>query len=241
MRSLWRTVRAELDTALFRSIALVCLADGVVGASFGAIAVSGGLPIWLPMLLSVLVFAGAAQFTFVGIVIAGGNPMAAAAAGLLVNARHLPFGFAVSDAVGAGTARRLIGSHLMIDEAVAFTVAQRGFGKRQAAYWSCGALLFVCWNAGVVLGAYGGTMISDTDVLGLDAAFPAVLLALLLPSLSDRRVGLAALAGAAIALLASPFLPAGVPVLLALVGVLVALPVDGADTQRAEDGREVGS
>lgn len=229
MRSLWRTVREDLDSALFRSIALVCLADGVVGASFGAITVSEGLPIWLPMLLSLLVFAGAAQFIFVGIVAAGGNPLAAAAAGLLVNARHLPFGFAVGDAVGTGRLRRLVGSHLMIDEAVAFTLAQRGPGRRQAAYWTCGVLLFACWNLGVLLGAYGGTLISDTDALGLDAAFPAVLLALVLPSLSERRIRLAALLGAAIALLATPFLPAGVPVLLALLGVLVAMPSAGAD------------
>jgi 4-azaleucine resistance transporter AzlC len=220
MRSIWRT----LDRGLTRDIALVCAADGLVGASFGAIAVGLGLPLWLPVLLSVVVFAGAAQFLFIGIIGAGGNPAAAVAAGLLVNARHVPFGFSVGDALGTGWPARLAGSHLMVDETVAFTLAQDEPRRRRAAYWACGAGLFVCWNLGVVAGAFGGRAIGDTDAFGLDAAFPAVLLALVLPSLDSAEKPRAALAGAAIALATTPFLPAGLPVLLALAGMAAALP-----------------
>ncbi|SFE02317.1 4-azaleucine resistance probable transporter AzlC [Actinacidiphila alni] len=215
MRSIWRTPEKDLA----RDIALVCVADAVVGLSFGAIAVGLGLPMWLPMLLSVVVFAGAAQFMFIGIVAAGGNPVAAVVAGLLVNARHVPFGFAVGDVFGGGVLRRVAGSHLMVDETVAFTLAQRGPERRRAAYWSCGIGLFACWNAGVVAGTFGGSAVGDTDAFGLDAAFPAVLLALLLPSLKDAATRRAALAGVLIALVATPYLPAGLPVLLALAGV----------------------
>lgn len=217
MRSLWRS----LDPGLARDIALVLFADTVVGASFGAITVSSGLPLWLPMLLSVLVFAGAAQFIFVGLVASGGNPVAAVLAGLLVNARHLPFGFTLADVVGKGW-RRLVGAHLMIDESVAFALAQPPGEQRKRAYWISGAGLFVCWNAGVLAGALAGTAISDTNALGLDAAFPAVLLALVLPSLKDKASRNAAAVGVVIALATTPFLPAGLPVLLALAGVAVA-------------------
>lgn len=219
MRSIWRT----LDKDAARDIALVCVADTIVGVSFGAIAVSLGLPIWLPMLLSVVVFAGAAQFMFVGIVAAGGNPVAAVVAGLLVNARHLPFGFAIGDVLGTGWLRRIIGSHLMIDESVAFALAQRETEQRRAAYWGCGIALFACWNLGVLAGAFGGTVITNTDAFGLDAAFPAVLLALILPAMRDPATRRAALAGVVIALVTAPFLPPGLPVLLALAGVLAGL------------------
>lgn len=219
MRSIWRT----LDRDLARDIALVCVADTIVGVSFGAITVSLGLPLWLPMLLSVVVFAGAAQFMFVGIVAAGGNPVAAVVAGLLVNARHLPFGFAIGDVLGTGWLRRIIGSHLMIDESVAFALAQRETEQRRAAYWGCGIALFACWNLGVLAGAFGGTVITNTDAFGLDAAFPAVLLALILPAMRDPATRRAALAGVVIALVAAPFLPPGLPVLLALAGVLAGL------------------
>ncbi|MEU3269375.1 AzlC family ABC transporter permease [Saccharomonospora sp. NPDC006951] len=230
MRSIWRT----LDRDLARDIALVCLADALVGASFGAIAVSSGFPLWLPMLISVVVFAGAAQFMFIGLIASGGNPVAAVVAGLLVNARHIPFGFAVGDALGDRPLGRIAGAHLMIDESVAFAMAQRDGERRRAAYWACGIGLFVCWNIGVVGGAFGGTAITDTDVFGLDAAFPAVLLALVLPSLKDKTTRLAALTGVLIALAATPFLPAGLPVLMALAGVLVAVlgSRDGTNTRR---------
>lgn len=219
MRSVWRTLGKDLA----RDIALVCAAGAIVGVSFGAISVSLGLPFWLPMLLSVVVFAGAAQFMFVGIVAAGGNPIAAVAAGLLVNARHLPFGFAIGDVLGSKWPRRIIGSHLMVDESVAFALGQHETERRRAAYWACGVGLFACWNLGVLAGAFGGTVVTDTDALGLDAAFPAVLVALILPSLRDPATRQAALAGAAIALATATFLPVGLPVLLALAGVFIGL------------------
>ncbi|TDO51295.1 4-azaleucine resistance transporter AzlC [Kribbella sp. VKM Ac-2527] len=220
MRSIWRT----LDRGLARDIALVCLADGVVGISYGAISVGGGLDLWVPVVLSLLVFAGASQFLFVGIVAAGGSPIAATIAGLLVNSRHVAFGLAISDVIGSGW-RRLPGSHLMTDENVAFAIGQDELRQKRAAYWACGIGIFVCWNVGVVIGALAGSVITDTDAFGLDAAFPAVLMALVLPALRDRATRTAALIGAGVALVAVPFLPAGLPVLMALVGLLFYRPV----------------
>lgn len=247
MRSIQRTPKIG-RSALARSVALVCAADGIVGVSFGAITVGLGLPLWLPSVMSVVVFAGAAQFAVVGILGAAGSPLAAVAAGLLINARHVPFGFAVGDVLGGtGRWRRLLGTHLMIDETVAFALAQTSPAMRRAAYWGCGLGLFACWNAGVVAGAYGGRAIGDTDAFGLDAAFPAVLLALLLPSLDRAPARRAAAAGAAVALAATPFLPAGLPVLLALAGVAAAGrevlrndPPPAADPDAHPDGAASG-
>ncbi|MFG1998755.1 AzlC family ABC transporter permease [Spirillospora sp. NPDC048911] len=218
MRTFWRT----LDRQTLRDIALVCVADALVGASFGAIAVSGGLDAWVPITMSLLVFAGGAQFAAIGVVLAGGGAVAAVATGLVLNARLLPFGFAVSDVLaGRG---RLLGAHLIMDEAVAFTMRHTDPRHRRAAFWMCGVALFVVWNVSVVLGAFAGGIIGDTDALGLDAAFPAVLLALVLPALRDRGTRNAALLGAAVALAATPFLPAGVPVLLSLAGLVLYVP-----------------
>jgi 4-azaleucine resistance transporter AzlC len=231
MRSIHRTASraippsppSPLSGGLGRDIALVCLADGLVGVSFGAIAIGAGFPLWLPMLLSVVVFAGASQFMFIAILGAGGNPIAAVVAGLLVNARHLPFGLAVGDAVGNGLLRRVAGSHVMVDESTAFAMSQSDPRRRRAAFWTCGVSLFVCWNAGVLIGAFGGTLIRSTDALGMDAAFPAVLLALLMPSLREPTTRAAGLIGAVIAVGAGFVLPAGLPVLLALVTLPIAV------------------
>ncbi|TQS16655.1 AzlC family ABC transporter permease [Microbispora hainanensis] len=224
MHSLWRT----LDRGTLRDIALVCLADAMVGAAFGAIAVSGGLPAWVPVVMSLLVFAGGAQFAAVGVVLSGGAPIAAVAAGLVLNARLLPFGFAIGDALGGRWWTRLTGAHLMTDEAVAFVLRDGDPRRRHAAFWACGLGLYVSWNVAVVLGALAGRGIGDTGALGLDAAFPAVLLALVLPSLTERNARTATLRracllGAVVAVAATPFLPAGLPVLLALTGLVLAI------------------
>ncbi|MET7852659.1 AzlC family ABC transporter permease [Streptomyces avermitilis] len=215
MHSLWKT----LDRALLRAIALVCLAVGVIGLSYGAIAVASGFPLWLPVLLGLLVVAASSEFLFIGIISAGGSPVAAVLAGLLVNARHLPFGLAVPDVLGRG-AWRFLGTHLMNDETVVFALAQKDTTRGRAAYWACGLGILVCWPAGATIGALLGTVIDDTGAFGLDAMFPAILLALTLPALrKDGETRRAALAGAAIALTATPLLPAGLPVLLALAGL----------------------
>jgi predicted branched-subunit amino acid permease len=155
------------------------------------------------------------------VLVAGGSPVAAALAGLLVNLRHLPFGFAVADALPRRGLARLVGTHLMTDEATAFTVARTEPAARRSAYWLAGVGLFVCWNAGVALGVLGGRVVGDTDALGLDAAFPAVLLALVLPSLRGDGVARRAVAvGSVVAVAAALVLPSGLPVLAALLGLV---------------------
>lgn len=216
MRSIWRT----LDAELWRGVLAIALAAAVNGASFGAISVAAGTPLWVPVVMSLLIFAGGSQYMAIGVVAAGGSPIAAVLGGLVLNARHLPFGLAVGDVVGRSWPARILGSHLLIDESVAFAMAQTDARRARAAYWACGASLFLAWNLGVFGGALAGQLVSDPDVLGLDAVFPAVMLALVLPALKDSGKLRPALIGAAIALATTPFLPAGVPVLLSLFGLL---------------------
>src|SRR5260370_1172461 len=90
MRSTWRT----LDRGTLRDIALVCAADAIVGVSFGAITVSGGMRPWVPIAMSVLIFAGGAQFAAAGVALAGGSLAAIVATGLVLNARLVPYSFA---------------------------------------------------------------------------------------------------------------------------------------------------
>ena len=263
MRILWRTTvpGPPLDTTLARDTGLVCLADGIVGVSFGAASVAGGLPWWVPVALSVLVFAGGSQIAAVGVVLAGGSPLAAVAAGAVLNTRLLPYGLAVADLVRpagldgdsrahrlrgqqvsrhqvsrhwvsrhqvsrhwvsrrwARLARQLVGTHLITDESVAFALRQPDPARRRAAFWTCGVALFAVWNVAVLLGVLAGSMIKDTNAFGLDATFPAVLLALALPALKSRSIRVAAGTGAVLAVALTPVLPAGLPLLAALGGL----------------------
>ena len=217
--------------ALVRDVALVCLADGIVGVSFGATAVAGGLPWWVPVVMSLLVFAGGSQIAAVGVVLAGGSPLAAVVAGGVLNTRMFPYGLAVADVVGSSSEAggspgwlrrwlaRLFGAHVITDESVAFALRQDNPADRRKAFWTCGVSLFAAWNVAVVVGVVAGAMIKNTNAFGLDATFPAVMLALALPTLREWRTRTAAGTGAAIAVALTPVLPAGLPVLAALGGL----------------------
>lgn len=201
-----------------KAIVLVCVAVGVVAVSYGSLAMSWGFPLWVPLALATLVLGGASEFMFLGIIVSGGNPFAAAAAGLLVNARHIPFGIAVRELVGT-RAIGLLGCHIMNDESVVFGLSQPTPEQRKAAYWLCGCGIAILWPVGVLLGSGVGKLLPTPETIGLDAVFPAILLALVVPALKKRTTLIRALSGAAISLASVPFTPAGVPVLLSLLGI----------------------
>ena len=156
-----------------------------------------------------------------------------------MNSRHLPYGLALPPGVTGRRWARLLGTHVMNDESVVFALAQPDLPRKRAAYWACGLGVLACWPGGAVLGGLIGSAVHDTNAFGLDAMFPAVILALIVKDLRDARTLRAALAGAAIALVATPFLPAGLPVLLALTALLllVRAPAPMPDDERQRPGR----
>ena len=82
-------------------------------------------------------------------------------------------------------------------------------------------MLYAAWVGGTAAGVLFGDLIGDPARLGLDAAFPALFLALLMPNLNRPHARTAALLGAAIALALTPFTPAGVPIVAAGFACLV--------------------
>ncbi len=226
-----------LGARLVRDILAVCAAVCFVGLSFGAIATATGLPSWAVVAFSLFVFAGGAQFLAIALV-AAGNPVAAILGGLLLNARHLPFGLALADVLAGGRGRRMVGSHLMVDESVAFALAQPDQARRRAAYWLTGATLFVGWQIGTVVGIAVGAAVGDPAQYGLDAAFPAALLALLMPRLREATDLRVAVVAGAVAVTATFFVPAGLPVLLGLVGLVAAGRAPKPRAAAVPEGRE---
>jgi predicted branched-subunit amino acid permease len=158
------------------------------------------------------------------VVLAGGSPVAAVAAGAVLNTRLFPYGLAVADMTSGRWWTRLLGAHLVTDESVAFALRGADGGRRRTAFWACGMALFAVWNVAVLLGVTAGSAVRNTAAFGLDAAFPAVLLALALPALADRRTRGAASFGAAVAVALTPVLPAGLPVLASLAGLTAGWP-----------------
>jgi 4-azaleucine resistance transporter AzlC len=216
------SLRRTIEPDDVRDALALAAAIGLVGVSFGALAAAAGVPPVLTVALSVLVFAGGSQFLLVAVLSGGGSVVAAVLGGLLLNARLLPYGLAMAPVIADRWPARLLGAHLMIDEAVAFSRA-RGTGRRaRSAFWLSSVVLFVVWNACAVVGMAIGSAVPDTTVFGVDAAFPAALAALILPSLRRAESARVGLVSAVAALAATPVLPAGTPVLVGLVGLVAA-------------------
>ena len=197
----------------------VALATGLYGVSFGAIGVSAGLDVLSVMLLSLLMFSGASQFAFVGVVAAGGAPITAIASAWLMGVRNSFYALRLAPEFGPRGLMRFLQAQLTIDESNAVSAAQDGASDRKLGFWLTGVGVFVFWNLATLLGALGGNLIGSVEAWGLDAAAAAAFLGLLWPRLRENLP--LALAGAAVALASVPFLPAGLPILLAAAVALL--------------------
>jgi branched chain amino acid efflux pump len=208
--------------AILRAAIGIGLYAGAFGMAYGAVAVGSGLSVAQAMTLSLVLFSGASQFAFAGVVAVGGSGFAAILAALLLGARNAFYGVPVSRILQPlGCWRRLATAHFVIDETTAMAVGQPTPATQRYAFWATGLILFPLWQLGSLAGALVGTAI-DPAALGLEAAAPAVYLALLWPALRSRDGRVVALAGAAVALALVPVVPAGVPVIAAAAVALVA-------------------
>jgi predicted branched-subunit amino acid permease len=207
----------------FRAGVPFAIAAGVLAISFGVVAepVIGTVA---TLVMSIVVFAGAAQFGSVAILGAGGGIATAVIASMLLNARYLTMGVALAPSLRGGWLRRAGYGEAMID--ASWAMANRGGGRFDPDFM-LGATLpcYPCWIAGTAIGLFAGDLIGDPATWGLDALFPAFFLALLLGGelSSDRLAAVVAVLGALVALVLIPIAPAGVPVIAASAAALIGL------------------
>lgn len=211
--------------AIIRDSLAVGVATGTYGVSFGVVSVAAGLSVLQTCALSLIMFTGASQFAFVGVVAAGGAPLSAALAALLLGTRNTLYGLRLAPLLTWTGWRRSAAAHLLIDESTAMSVTRTSTSAARVGFLATGLSIFALWNLATLLGAVAGSAIGDPRTYGLDAAVGAAFLALVWPRLDQRRNRVVALAAAAVALGFVPLAPAGVPVLAAggvalLAGVL---------------------
>ncbi len=193
----------------------VGVATGAYGISFGAVSVASGLDVLQTQALSLLMFTGGSQFALIGVLAAGGGTPSAVVTAVLLGMRNAFYSLRMASLLQPHGIRRFAAAHLTIDESTAMALAREGTPYARLAFWSTGAAIFGLWNLGTLLGAAGAAALGDPARFGLDAAIPAGFLALIWPRLRDRRMLGVALAAAAVALVLTPVLRPGVPVLVA--------------------------
>ncbi|MDQ0764364.1 AzlC family ABC transporter permease [Streptomyces canus] len=213
------------------------MAVGLSGFAFGVTSAGSGLTLTQTCALSLLVFTGASQFALVGALAAGGSALAAAAGAFFLGARNAFYGLRLSQLLALPRVLRPFAAQWVIDETAAVSLAQPTRRSARIGFAVTGLSLYLLWNLTTLLGALGADAIGDTRAWGLDAAGPAVFLALLAPMVKSRTervvAGLAVLLGLGLL----PVLPAGVPVLAAALAAPLVLWVRGRRERMRGEGR----
>ena len=215
-------IRSSAFRSGLRAGAPFAVAGFLLSLSFGVLARDAGMPLLAVIVMSLIVFAGSAQFAAISIIAAGGGVGAAVAASAMMNSRFLAMGIALGPSLPGGPWRRAAQGQAVVDSSWAMAAQGDGTFDRSFLFGST-AVQYVTWQAGTIFGALAGNVLGDTHKLGLDAVYPAFFLALLIVEVRRPRAGGVALAGAAIAIALIPIAPAGVPVLAASVAAFAGL------------------
>nr|WP_241779917.1 AzlC family ABC transporter permease [Streptomyces natalensis] len=215
------------DSAVIRDALGVGIAVGLSGFAFGVTSAGAGLTVLQTCALSLLVFTGASQFALVGALAAGGSPLTAAAGAFFLGVRNAFYGLRLSALLDLRAGVRPLAAHWVIDETTAVTLAQSDRRSARLGFTVTGLSLYALWNLTTLGGALGAEALGDTAAWGLDAAGPAVFLALLAPMLTTAVERAAAGLAVLLLLVTLPVLPAGVPVLVSALAAPAVLLVQG--------------
>ena len=200
------------------------------GTVFGVLARRADLSLMESVLMSGLVYAGAAQFVAVELWASGATALALVLTTLLVNLRHLLMGASLREWFGRLPGRRAYGALFFLnDESWALTQAEYDRGLRDAAFLAgSGLALWGAWVGATGVGHLAGSAVGNPTAWGLDFAFAAVFAALLTGMFKGRTDLLPWLTGAVVAVVADRLLPGNWYVLLGgLAGCLVGASRDG--------------
>jgi predicted branched-subunit amino acid permease len=205
------------------------LAVGLSGLAYGAAAVSSGLSVGQACALSLLAFTGASQFALAGTIAAGGSLVAGVASAVLLGSRSTLYALRLAGTLAVRGPVRLLAAMGVIDETTAMATAQPDRASSRTAFWATFGTLYLTWNLATLAGALGAGRFGSPQDLGLDVVGPAAFLALIWPRLRGGRAEqVAGAGGALIALATAPFLPSGVPIILAAPAAFaVALAIRG--------------
>ncbi len=202
-----------------------------IGVLFGVLATEAGLDVVETLMFSIMVIAGAAQFTALQLMQDSAPTVIVLASALAVNLRMAMYSAALTPHLGAAPMwKRSIIAYFLVDQSFACSMAEyerqpdMTLGARIAFF--AGTVTPVCplWYVCTLAGALIGTRIPEA--YALDFAVPITFLALVTPMLRTMAHVVAALVAIVVALLG-----AGIPFNLGLIVAGAAGMMAGARTE----------
>jgi predicted branched-subunit amino acid permease len=215
---------SRVSRRTLRDALSVAVTVGAYGVAFGAAGVAAGFSVLQTCLFSLVTFTGVSQFAAVGVVAAGGAGLSAVVAASLLSTRNALYALQMAPQLEVTGWRRILAAQITIDESTNVALAQAPLGPTAVrhGFWITGSGVFVFWNIFTLLGALGAKSLGNPAAWGLDAAVPAAFLGLLWPRLSDARLRIIAVAAATFALVMTPILPSGTPIIATVVVAIAA-------------------
>lgn len=197
----------------------VSLTVGLYGTAFGAASIAAGFSVLQTCLLSLLTFSGASQFAVVGVMGAGGNAIAGIATASLLGVRNMLYALRMAPLLQVSGLRKVIAAQVTIDESTGVALSQEKLGTEamKQGFWLTGVGVYIFWNIFTLLGALGAQAMGNPSAWGLDAAVPAAFLGLVWPRLTNKLERALAVCALVLAVLLSPVLSAGLPIISTVV------------------------
>ncbi len=200
--------KKDIYQGLHRSIP-VCLGYFPIGFAFGVMAVGVDMNFMETALMSILVYAGSAQFIAVGMVGEQIAVLTIALTTFLVNLRHLLMSAALAPSLGHLTRlQQAVFAYQLTDES--FALHSLDFKEEKTPpvtrIIATNMTAHLCWVTGSVAGAWTGGLLTDLETLGLDFALPAMFIFLLIIQLASLKYILVALLAVALSLFLHNFL-----------------------------------
>jgi predicted branched-subunit amino acid permease len=192
---------------------------GLYGTAFGAASIAAGFSVLQTCLLSLLAFSGASQFAVVGVMGAGGTAIAAIATASLLGVRNMLYALRMAPLLHVSGFRKVVAAQVTIDESTGVALSQEQLGSEamKQGFWLTGFGVYIFWNIFTLLGALGAKAMGNPSAWGLDAAVPAAFLGLVWPRLTNKLERALAVGALVLAVLLSPVLSAGLPIISTVV------------------------
>ena len=192
---------------------------GLYGTAFGAASIAAGFSVLQTCLLSLLAFSGASQFAVVGVMGAGGTAIAGIATASLLGVRNMLYALRMAPLLRVSGFKKVIAAQVTIDESTGVALSQEKLGTEamKQGFWLTGFGVYIFWNIFTLLGALGAKAMGNPSAWGLDAAVPAAFLGLVWPRLTNKLERALAVCALVLAVLLSPVLSAGLPIISTVV------------------------
>lgn len=211
------TVPARSDLA---TLALTFFALGV---TVNLLVLEAGTSSQLTIVAALAVYSATSELAYLAVKDAGGTEVAAVVAAWVVSSRFGLLAVSLGAKLPGGVWHRAAAAVNSFDPNVALAIQQTDGRQVTRVFWRVTAALMVGWWTGTVVGVFLGNVIGDADRFGLDALFPAAMLAIIGNGLRRRDGAMAAAIGGGLCLVLIPLVPAGLPIIASVAGAIIAV------------------